>query len=89
MTFKGRLLRRYKINKKNEDYSSSRNDVLRRYGINQKDEHYPSFAMTITASGNSTLRRHCEAKEKIRGERKIHLPKQSHPSLNNERLLRR
>jgi len=44
-----------------------------------KNEHYPSFAMTITASGNSTLRRHCEAKEKISGDRKIHLPKQSHP----------
>jgi hypothetical protein len=45
--------------------------------------------MTMNANANSTLRRHCEAKEKIRGEKKIHLPKQSHPSLNNERLLRR
>jgi hypothetical protein len=33
--------------------------------------------MTIIAWANSTPRRHCEAKEKIPGERKIHLPKQS------------
>ena len=36
------------------------------------------LAMTVTINANSTLRRHCEAKEKIRGEKKIHLPKQSH-----------
>jgi len=34
--------------------------------------------MTITAWANSTPRRHCEAKEKFLGERKIHLPKQFH-----------
>jgi hypothetical protein len=33
--------------------------------------------MTIIAWANSTPRRHCEAKEKIPGERKIYLPKQS------------
>jgi len=38
-----------------------------------------SVAMTFTTNTNSTLRRHCEAKEKIPGDRKIHLPKQSHP----------
>ena len=37
--------------------------------------------MTIIAWADSTPRRHCEAKEKIPGERKIHLPKQSHPQL--------
>ena len=36
------------------------------------------LTMTFTINANSPPRRHCEAKEKISGERKIHLPKQSH-----------
>jgi hypothetical protein len=40
--------------------------------------------VTITASANSTPRRHCEAKEKIPNERKIHLPKQSQAWLKQE-----
>jgi hypothetical protein len=35
------------------------------------------ISITNITSANSTPRRHCEAKEKIPGERKIHLPKQS------------
>jgi len=43
----------------------------------------------VFTRANTTPRRHCEAKEKIQVREKIHLPKQSHSQLNNERLLRR
>jgi len=40
-----------------------------------------SIAVSFTTNTKSTARRHCGAKEKTLGEKKNHLPKQSHPQL--------